>query len=88
MKAKEKPKRSQRKAKVLPEFNLSPTTSASLLEAQLIAYYLREPPGETKNAKSYFLYVKIHFLQENAFSHTKSNFLEPEGPRNFSLEKL
>ena len=48
MKAKEKPKRSQRKAKGLPEFNLSHTTSASLLEAQLIAYYLREPPGEKK----------------------------------------
>ena len=28
----------------LPKLNLSHTTSASLPEAQLIAYYLREPP--------------------------------------------
>ena len=31
----------------LPELNLSHTTSASLPEAQLIAYYLREPPETT-----------------------------------------
>ena len=30
----------------LPELNLSHTTSASPPEAQLIAYYLREPPRE------------------------------------------
>ena len=31
--------------------NLSHTTSASLPEAQLIAYYLREPPGRPERQK-------------------------------------
>ena len=34
---------------VIAPLNLSHTTPASLPEAQLIAYYLREPPGETPN---------------------------------------
>ena len=42
------------------KLNLSHTTSASLPEAQLIAYYLREPPGQTPKHKI------LLFVFENA----------------------
>ena len=77
MRAKGKLKESQRKAKGLPELNLSHTTSASLLEAQLIAYYLRELPGETRKLKRLlFVFENALCGSKRAFSNRKSNSLE------------
>ena len=73
------------------------TTSASLPEAQLIAYYLREPPGsgnpaQGKSLRSTSPVHETFILPPRASPEIllKVNpcWVHESGPQNFSLEKL